>query len=71
MGYGIEIPSYIDHRRPVQAAAAAGFTRAWFYDSQLIYNDVYATIALAAQNTNRIESGTLVAIPAAESRPSC
>ena len=63
MDYGIGIPSYIDAWRKVQAAEAAGFTHAWFYDSQLIYSDVYATMALAAQNTSRIKLGTLVAIP--------
>ena len=63
MDYGIGIPSYIDAWREVQAAEAAGFTHAWFYDSQLIYSDVYATMALAAQNTSRIKLGTLVAIP--------
>jgi len=63
MDYGIGIPSYIDAWREVQAAEAAGFTHAWFYDSQLIYSDVYATMALAAHNTSRIKLGTLVAIP--------
>ena len=63
MDYGIGIPSYIDAWREVQAAEEAGFTHAWFYDSQLIYSDVYATMALAAQNTGRIRLGTLVAIP--------
>ena len=63
MDYGIGIPSYIDAWREVQAAEAAGFTHAWFYDSQLIYSDVYATMALAAQTTSRIKLGTLVAIP--------
>ena len=63
MDYGIGIPSYIDAWREVKAAEEAGFTHAWFYDSQLIYSDVYATMALAAQNTSRIKLGTLVAIP--------
>ena len=63
MDIGISIPSYIDAWREVQAAEEAGFTHAWFFDSQLIYSDVYATMALAAQNTQRIRLGTLVAIP--------
>ena len=63
MDYGIGIPSYIDAWREVKAAEEAGFTHAWFFDSQLIYSDVYATMALAAQNTSRIRLGTLVAIP--------
>ena len=49
MDIGIAFPSYIDAWREVQAAEEAGFTHAWFFDSQLIYSDVYATMALAAQ----------------------
>ena len=41
MDYGIGIPSYINAWREVEGAEAAGFTHAWFYDSQLIYSDVY------------------------------
>jgi alkanesulfonate monooxygenase SsuD/methylene tetrahydromethanopterin reductase-like flavin-dependent oxidoreductase (luciferase family) len=63
MDYGIAIPSYIEAWREVKAAEEAGFTHAWFYDSQLIYSDVWATMALAAQNTESIILGTLVAIP--------
>ena len=63
MDYGIGIPSYINAWREVKAAEEAGFTHAWFYDSQLIYSDVWATMALAAQNTETIKLGTLVAIP--------
>ena len=58
MDYGLGFPSYIDAWREVQAAEEAGFTHAWFYDSQLIYSDVYATMALAAQHTSRIPSAT-------------
>ena len=63
MDYGIGIPSYIDAWREVQAAEEAGFSHAWFYDSQLIYSDVWATMALAAEKTSKIKLGTLVAIP--------
>ena len=63
MDYGIGIPSYIEAWREVQAAEEAGFTHAWFYDSQLIYSDVYATMALAAEHTSKIKLGTLVSIP--------
>ena len=63
MDYGIGIPSYIDAWREIQAAEEAGFTHAWLFDSQLIYSDVWATMALAAQNTRSIKLGTLVAIP--------
>ena len=63
MDYGIAIPSYINAWKDVQAAEKAGFTHAWFFDSQLIYSDVWATMALAAENTKKIILGTLVAIP--------
>ena len=63
MDYGIAFPSYIDAWREAAAAEAAGFTHAWFFDSQLIYSDVYATMALAAEHTSRITLGTLVSIP--------
>ena len=63
MDYGIGIPSYIEAWREVKAAEEAGFTHAWLFDSQLIYSDVWATMALAAQHTTRIKLGTLVAIP--------
>ena len=63
MDYGIGIPSYIDAWREVKAAEEAGFTHAWFFDSQLIYSDVWATMALAAHHTSKIKLGTFVAIP--------
>jgi Luciferase-like monooxygenase len=40
-----------------------GFTRAWFYDSQMLYSDVYATLALAAEHTRKILIGTGIAVP--------
>ena len=63
MDYGICVPNYIDMWREVQAAEAAGFTHAWFPDSQLIWSDTYAAMALAAERTSTIKLGTLVSIP--------
>ena len=63
MEYGICVPNYIDMWREVQAAEAAGFTHAWFPDSQLIWSDTYAAMALAAERTSTIKLGTLVSIP--------
>jgi 5,10-methylenetetrahydromethanopterin reductase len=40
-----------------------GYDRAWVPDSQMIWSDCYATLALAAVNTKRIHIGTGVAIP--------
>lgn len=63
MHFGIAFPSYIDAWRDAEIAEANGFTHAWFYDSQLVYSDVYATMALAAEHTKTLTLGTLVAIP--------
>ena len=63
MDYGIVLPTYIDMWREAQAAEAAGFTHAWFPDSQLIWSDTYAAMALAAERTSTIKLGTLVSIP--------
>lgn len=46
-----------------------GFHQAWFYDSQMIYSDVYATLALAAHATRRIRLATGVAVPRTRMAP--
>jgi alkanesulfonate monooxygenase SsuD/methylene tetrahydromethanopterin reductase-like flavin-dependent oxidoreductase (luciferase family) len=63
MQIGIAFPSYIDAWRDCEAAEGAGFSHAWFYDTQLLCSDVYATMALAAEHTRTMVLGTLVAIP--------
>lgn len=63
MDFGITFPSYIEAWKHAQIAEDSGFSHAWFYDSQLLYSDVYATMALAAEHTSRLKLGTLVAIP--------
>ena len=40
-----------------------GFTSVWFYDSQMLYSDIYATMALVAEHTKRIKIGTGIAVP--------
>ena len=63
MDFGIAFPSYVDAWRDCELAEAAGFTHAWFYDTQLLCSDVYAVMALAAEHTRTMTLGTLVAIP--------
>lgn len=63
MDYGILLPTSMDMWREAQAAEEAGFSHAWFPDSQLIWSDCYAAMALAADKTSRIRLGTLVSIP--------
>jgi 5,10-methylenetetrahydromethanopterin reductase len=63
MDFGIAFPTYVDAWRDAEVAEANGFSHAWFYDSQLLYADVWAAMALAAEHTTTMTLGTLVAIP--------
>ena len=63
MEFGIAFPSYVDAWRDCEVAEANGFAYGWFYDTQLLCSDVYATMALAAEHTRTMRLGTLVAIP--------
>jgi 5,10-methylenetetrahydromethanopterin reductase len=40
-----------------------GFTSVWFYDSQMLYSDIYATMTLVAEHTKRIKIGTGIVVP--------
>lgn len=55
MDFGIVFPSYLDAWKDAAIAEDNGFTHAWFYDSQMLYSDVYACMALAAEHTRRIK----------------
>ncbi|MBT7428883.1 MAG: LLM class flavin-dependent oxidoreductase, partial [Ilumatobacter sp.] len=62
MQYGICVasrPGDIDY---VVEAERLGFTHAWLADSQMIWSDVYAMLALAADRTSTIQLGTGVAV---------
>src|SRR5215472_18385088 len=47
----------------VKRAEALGFTRAWFYDTQLLNSELFASMAAAAVQTTKIRLGTGVLIP--------
>src|SRR5712664_705059 len=63
MEFGISYPARPDAWKELAIAEDHGFTHAWFYDSQMIYSDVYACMALAAEHTKTIKLPTGVAIP--------
>ncbi|MEW6296462.1 MAG: LLM class flavin-dependent oxidoreductase [Thermodesulfobacteriota bacterium] len=63
MEFGIAYPARPDAWKDLLIAEDHGFTHAWFYDSQMIYSDVYACLALAAEHTKKIKLATGVAIP--------
>ena len=63
MEFAISYPARPDAWKDVVAAEDHGFTHCWFYDSQMIYSDVYVCMALAAERTKKIKLATGVAIP--------
>jgi 5,10-methylenetetrahydromethanopterin reductase len=63
MEFGITYPARPDAWKDMVIAEDHGFTHAWFYDSQMLYSDVYACMALAAEHTKKIVLATGVAIP--------
>jgi alkanesulfonate monooxygenase SsuD/methylene tetrahydromethanopterin reductase-like flavin-dependent oxidoreductase (luciferase family) len=62
MQFGIMFDTHIDKWELIRYADELGYDTAWVPDSQMIWSDCYATMALAAVNTKRIRIGTGVAI---------
>src|SRR5215813_11145174 len=69
MEFGICVDTHVSKWQLIRDAEALGYDRAWVPDSQMIWSDCYATLALAAANTSRIKLGTGVAIPGTRSAP--
>ena len=69
MEFGITLTPHIRDYEYVKLAEQLGYSQAWFYDSQMIYSDVYATMALCAKETSRIKLGTGVAVPTTRIAP--
>ncbi len=63
MEFSVTVATKIDDWQLIKYAEDLGYDRAWVPDSQMIWSDCYATMALAAHNTSRIKIGTGVAIP--------
>lgn len=63
MEFGIAYAARPDAWKDAIIAEDNGFTHCWFYDSQMIYSDVYVCMALAAERTKKIKLATGVAIP--------
>ncbi|MEX2208982.1 MAG: LLM class flavin-dependent oxidoreductase [Myxococcota bacterium] len=62
MKFGAMVATKIDDWQLLKEAEELGFDHGWLPDSQMIWSDTYATLALAAANTSRIVLGTGVAI---------
>jgi 5,10-methylenetetrahydromethanopterin reductase len=63
MQFAIAIPTDADSWRVVRRAEELGFSRAWFYDTQMLSADPFVAMAAAAMKTTRIRLGTGVLIP--------
>jgi 5,10-methylenetetrahydromethanopterin reductase len=68
MEFGICVASRPADLDYVVEAESLGFTHCWMADSQMIWSDVYAMLALAAERTTTMQIGTGVAV--AGTRPS-
>ena len=53
-------PDTVEH---IRMAEALGYRRAWLNDSPALYRDVWMTLALAAERTERIGLGVSVVVP--------
>ena len=62
MDVGICVGAMISDIDYIVLAEELGYESAWIADSQMIWSDCYATLALAAARTTRIKLGTGVAI---------
>ncbi|MDP6978125.1 MAG: LLM class flavin-dependent oxidoreductase [Myxococcota bacterium] len=62
MDIGVCVASHIGDIDYVVQAERFGYSHAWLADSQMIWSDCYATLALAAQATQSIRLGTGVAV---------
>jgi alkanesulfonate monooxygenase SsuD/methylene tetrahydromethanopterin reductase-like flavin-dependent oxidoreductase (luciferase family) len=69
MEFGICFDTHIDKWDLIRYAEELGYDRAWVPDSQMIWSDCYATMALAAQATKSIKIGTGVSIPGTRIAP--
>lgn len=63
MRFAIAIPTDAESWRLVRRAEELGFSRAWFYDTQMLSADPFVAMAVAATKTTRIRLGTGVLIP--------
>ena len=62
MDIGVCVASRVTDIDYVVHAERLGFSHAWMADSQMLWSDVYASLALAADRTETINLGTGVAV---------
>lgn len=69
MEFGVCVASHIGDIGYIERAEALGYTHAWCADSQMLWSDCYATLALAAVRTSKIHLGTGVAVTGTRPAP--
>ncbi|MGR8948963.1 MAG: LLM class flavin-dependent oxidoreductase [Gammaproteobacteria bacterium] len=69
MKYSLHVSTRITDWQFIKELEDLGYDAAWVPDSQMIWSDCYATMALAAANTSKIRIGTGVAIPGTRIAP--
>ena len=69
MQFGVTVDTHVRKWDLIRYAEELGYDRAWVPDSQMIWSDCYATLALAAVNTKKIQIGTGVSIPGTRIAP--
>ena len=69
MELGICVASKIDDVNYIVRAEELGYTHAWVADSQMIWSDPYAVLALAALRTSSMRLGTGVSVAATRPAP--
>src|SRR5215467_10489320 len=62
MKFGVTVASRVSDWKLFVDLEAMGYHAAWAADSQMLYSDAYAVLALAAANTERIRLGTGVSV---------
>jgi len=60
--FGIGVSTHIGNWDIIRYVEELGYDRAWLGDSQMMWSDCYATMALAAHYTKRIQIGSGVSI---------
>src|SRR5438093_12992533 len=63
MDFGINLATAADSWKVAKRAEQLGYTRAWFYDTQMLNADMFVAMGAAAVHTSKIRLATGVLIP--------
>jgi 5,10-methylenetetrahydromethanopterin reductase len=63
MDFGINLATRADSWTVVKRAEELGYSRVWFFDTQMLNADVFVAMAAAAMATSKIRLGTGVLVP--------